>query len=144
MHVALAEAHAALSEAEVPVGAVIVRDGTLLARAHNRREQLPDPTAHAEILALRDAAKAVGNWRLPGSTLYVTLEPCPMCAAAIVQARVERVVYGADDPRLGAAGSRFHVFAEQQEHRVDVIGGICENACSELLQAFFRDRRPGR
>ena len=143
MQVALAEAGSALAAGEVPVGAAIVSaQGELLARAHNLRETETDPTAHAEILALREAGRRLGNWRLTGATLYVTLEPCPMCAAAIVQARVERVVFAAQDPRLGAAGSRLQLFAELAgEWPVDVIGGVLEEESSTLLKDFFTGRR---
>ncbi len=143
MRSALTQAQAALREGEVPVGAVIVApDGEVLAAAHNLRESHHDPTAHAEILALRAAGAKLGNWRLEGTTLYVTLEPCPMCAGAIAQARVARVVFGAQDPRLGAAGSRMHVFEElRREADVDVIGGVMEEESSALLRSFFSTRR---
>ena len=143
MRAALAEARAALDAGEVPVGAVIVSaDGEVLAKAHNLREAGSDPTAHAEILALREAGRRIGNWRLSGTTLYVTLEPCPMCAAAIVLARVQRVVFAAQDPRLGAAGSRLQVFAELAgEWPVDVIGGVLEEESATLLKDFFAGRR---
>ena len=143
MQAALVEARAALDLGEVPVGAVIVSaKGEVLARAHNLREAESDPTAHAEILALREAGRRFGNWRLSGATLYVTLEPCPMCAAAIVLSRVQRVVFGAQDPRLGAAGSRLQIFAELAgEWPVDVIGGVMEEEASTLLKDFFAGRR---
>jgi len=143
MRAALAEARVALAAGEVPVGAVIVSaQGDVLARAHNLRETRTDPTAHAEILALREAGRQVGNWRLTGATLYVTLEPCPMCAAAIALARVQRVVFAAQDPRLGAAGSRLQMFAELAgEWPVDVIGGVLEEEASTLLKDFFAGRR---
>ena len=143
MRAALAEARAALDAGEVPVGAVIVSaDGEVLAKAHNLREAGSDPTAHAEILALREAGRRIGNWRLSGTTLYVTLEPCPMCAAAIVLARVQRVVFAAQDPRLGAAGSRLQVFAELAgEWPVDVIGGVLEEESATLLKDCFAGRR---
>ncbi|MDA8346600.1 MAG: tRNA adenosine(34) deaminase TadA [Thermaerobacter sp.] len=143
MRSALAQAKAALQDGEVPVGALIVApDGEVLSAAHNLRESRHDPTAHAEILALRAAGERLGNWRLSGTTLYVTLEPCPMCAAAIVAARVARVVFGAQDPRLGAAGSRLQLFAElEQESPVDVIGGVMEEEASALLRSFFAERR---
>jgi tRNA(adenine34) deaminase len=143
MQAALDEARAALAAGEVPVGAVIVSpQGEVLARAHNLRETDQDPTAHAEILALREAGRRLGNWRLSGATLYVTLEPCPMCAAAIAMARVERVVFAAQDPRLGAAGSRLQLFAELAgEWPVDVIGGVLEEEASTLLKDFFAGRR---
>ncbi len=143
MHAALVEARAALAAGEVPVGAVIVSSqGEVLASTHNLRETDRDPTAHAEILALREAGRRLGNWRLSGATLYVTLEPCPMCAAAIVLARLERVVFAAQDPRLGAAGSRLQIFAElARDWPVDVIGGVLEEEASTLLKDFFAGRR---
>ncbi len=143
MQLALAEARAALRVGEVPVGAVVVSaQGEVLARAYNLRETETDPTAHAEILAMREAGRRLGNWRLSGTTLYVTLEPCPMCAAAIVLARVQRVVFAAQDPRLGAAGSRLQLFAELAgDWPVDVIGGVLEEEASALLKDFFAGRR---
>lgn len=143
MQLALAEARAALRVGEVPVGAVVVSaQGEVLARAYNLRETETDPTAHAEILAMREAGRRLGNWRLSGATLYVTLEPCPMCAAAIVLARVQRVVFAAQDPRLGAAGSRLQLFAELAgDWPVDVIGGVLEEEASTLLKDFFAGRR---
>ena len=143
MQLALAEARAALRVGEVPVGAVVVSaQGEVLARAYNLRETETDPTAHAEILAMREAGRRLGNWRLSGATLYVTLEPCPMCAAAIVLARVQRVVFAAQDPRLGAAGSRLQLFAELAgDWPVDVIGGVLEEEASALLKDFFAGRR---
>ena len=143
MRLALAEARVALRVGEVPVGAVVVSaQGEVLARAYNLRETETDPTAHAEILAMREAGRRLGNWRLSGTTLYVTLEPCPMCAAAIVLARVQRVVFAAQDPRLGAAGSRLQLFAELAgDWPVDVIGGALEEEASTLLKDFFAGRR---
>ena len=143
MQLALAEARAASRAGEVPVGAVVVSaQGDVLAREHNLRETETDPTAHAEILALREAGRRLSNWRLSGATLYVTLEPCPMCAAAIVLARVQRVVFAAQDPRLGAAGSRLQLFAELAgDWPVDVIGGVLEEEASALLKDFFAGRR---
>lgn len=139
---ALEQARAARALGEVPVGAVLVREDTVLGVGFNRPISGHDPTAHAEIVALRAAAAGAGNYRLPGSTLYVTLEPCAMCAGAIVQARVQRVVFGARDPRAGAAGSVFDVFGEQRlNHRPAVTGDVMAEACGELLRAFFRDRR---
>lgn len=129
---------------EVPVGAVIVREGQVIAEAANAPIAGQDPTAHAEILALRAAGETLGNYRLPGTTLYVTLEPCPMCAGAMVHARVSRLVYGAADPRTGAAGSVFDlVRSPALNHQVDVTGGILADECGELLKAFFRARRGG-
>jgi len=143
MREALAEARRALDAGEVPVGAVVTSaEGELLAAAHNLRETSSDPTAHAEILALRAAGERLGNWRLSGATLYVTLEPCPMCTAAIILARIQRVVFAAQDPRLGAAGSRLGLFAEfEDEWPVDVIGGVLEDEASALLKEFFAGRR---
>ena len=137
-------ARVAESQGEVPVGAVLVRDDVLLAEGYNRPISACDPTAHAEIVALRAAAAQAGNYRLPGSTLYVTLEPCAMCAGAIVQARVARVVFGARDPRAGAAGSVFQVFGEARlNHRPVVVEGVLAENCGALLSDFFRRRRAG-
>jgi len=131
-----------LEHDEVPIGAVLVRDGDLVAGAHNERELRQDPTAHAEIIALRDAAGALGSWRLLDSVLYVTLEPCAMCAGAIVLARVPRVVYGASDPKAGACGSVLDVLGEPRlNHRPDVAGGLLALECGELLSEFFASRR---
>jgi tRNA(adenine34) deaminase len=143
MREALALAERAAAEGEVPVGAVLVRDGAVIGRGWNRPVASHDPTAHAEIGALRDAAQRVGNYRLPGTTLYVTLEPCPMCAGAIVHARVARVVYGASDPRTGAAGSVFDLLPsdERFNHRTRCDGGVLAQECGERLRAFFRVRR---
>ncbi len=139
---AVALARVAESQGEVPVGAVLVRDDVLLAEGYNRPISACDPTAHAEIVALRAAAAQAGNYRLPGSTLYVTLEPCAMCAGAIVQARVARVVFGARDPRAGAAGSVFQVFGEARlNHRPVVVEGVLAEPCGALLSDFFRRRR---
>ena len=127
---------------EVPVGAVVVRDGAVLGEGWNSPISGHDPTAHAEIVALRAAARAAGNYRLPGTTLYVTLEPCLMCTGAMVHARVERLVFGAYDPKRGAAGSQFDAFsAPGLNHRVKVQGGVLAEDCMQLLQAFFRQRR---
>ncbi len=142
MELALAQAREAFSCGEVPVGAVLVRDGKVIAACRNRCEGLKDPTAHAEILALREGGRALGGWRLPGCTLYVTLEPCPMCAGALVQARVERLVYGAADPKGGACGTLYHIVQDERlNHRLIVTGGVLESACAAILQEFFRDRR---
>ncbi len=145
MHEALAIARAAAQRGEVPVGAVIVRDGTVIGRGGNSPIAHSDPTAHAEIAALRDAAARVANYRLPGTTLYVTLEPCPMCAGAIVHARVARVVYGAADPRTGAAGSVFDLLPSDGRfnHRTECAGGVLAEESGALLRAFFRSRRSG-
>ncbi len=142
MDTALAEAQAAADLGDVPIGAVVVRDGRIIARAHNRRECLRDPTAHAEIDALRQAARILGGWRLAGCTLYVTLEPCVMCAGALVQARVTRLVYGAADPKAGAAGSVVDVARDARfNHVVEVVGGIRETECRALLRDFFAGLR---
>ena len=142
MREALAEAHAAESHDDVPVGAVVVKDGRVIARARNRREADGDPTAHAEILALRDAAHHVGLWRLDGCTLYVTLEPCFMCAGACVNARVGRIVYAATDPKAGAVGSLADVPADTRlNHNPEVVGGVLAEEASALLKAFFTARR---
>jgi len=142
MRRALDLARKAEQEGEVPVGAVLVRGEEVLGEGWNCPIGRSDPTAHAEIVALRNAAASVGNYRLPGSILYVTLEPCVMCAGAIIHARVERVVFGARDPKGGAAGSVFEVLGtERLNHRVTVEGGVLEGECGELLRAFFRRRR---
>ncbi len=142
MRMALEEGRAAERAGEVPVGAVVVRAGEVIARAGNRTITDGDPTAHAEIVALRAAARAVGNYRLAGATLYVTIEPCAMCAGAIVQARLERLVYGADDPKGGAVRSCFAVLDHPQlNHRVAVTPGICAEEAAALLQSFFSARR---
>ncbi|MGW7096943.1 tRNA adenosine(34) deaminase TadA [Streptomyces sp. NPDC054874] len=140
MRRALAEAGRAASAGDVPVGAVVLGpDGAELAAAHNEREATGDPTAHAEILALRRAAEAHGEWRLTGCTLVVTLEPCTMCAGALVQSRIARVVYGARDEKAGAAGSLWDVVRDRRlNHRPEVIGGVLEDTCAEQLTAFFR------
>lgn len=134
--------HARDVEGEVPVGAVVVLDGEIVGEGWNRNITLSDPSAHAEIAALRDAGKRLGNHRIPGSTLYVTLEPCAMCAMALVHARVARVVYGASDPRTGAAGSMFDtLISDRHNHRIDVQGGLLADESAMLLREFFRARR---
>jgi tRNA(adenine34) deaminase len=142
MRLALREAVRAGEEGDVPIGAVVVRGGEVVAVGRNERELRQDPTAHAEILALREAAQAMGSWRVLEATLYVTLEPCAMCAGAIVLARVPRVVYGASDPKAGAAGSVLDVLDEPSlNHRPEVSGGLLGEACGELLSEFFAARR---
>ena len=142
MAVALEEAAAALEHDDVPVGAVAVLDGVVLARRHNERERLGDPTAHAEMLVLRDAAAALGTWRLSGVTVVVTLEPCPMCAGAMVAARVGRVVFGAYDPKAGACGSLCNLCADPRlNHEVAVTGGVRGDEAADLLATFFASRR---
>jgi tRNA(adenine34) deaminase len=142
MSLALAEAARAAEHGDVPIGAVVARDGVVIAAAGNERELRSDPTAHAEMLVLRSAAGSLGGWRLPGSTLYVTLEPCAMCAGAIVLARVPRVVFGAVDPKAGAAGSVLDVLADPRlNHRPEVVGGVLADQASALLREFFAARR---
>ena len=142
MRLALAEAERAGERGDVPIGAVIARDGEVLAAAGNEREKRADPTAHAKILALRSAAERLGGWRIPDATIYVTLEPCAMCAGAIVLARVPRVVFGATDPKAGAAGSVLDVLGEPRlNHRPLVEGGLLGRESAALLEAFFAARR---
>jgi tRNA(adenine34) deaminase len=142
MRLALREAERALEHDDVPVGAVMVHDGELVGAGHNERELRRDPSAHAEMLALREAARELDSWRLLGTTLYVTLEPCAMCAGAIVLGRVPRVVYGTTDPKAGAAGSVLDVLAEPRlNHRPEVAGGVLADECAALLRAFFAARR---
>jgi tRNA(adenine34) deaminase len=147
MGVALDEARAAAEHGDVPIGAVVARieGGELVARRHNQREQDRDPTAHAEILALRDAANTAGSWRLDGHALVVTLEPCPMCAGAVVAARLDLVAFGASDPKAGALGSLYNVAADPRlNHEATVVDGVRADECSALLTAFFADRRERR
>lgn len=142
MGAALDQARDAAERGETPIGAVIAREGRIIAAAGNEREARPDPTAHAEILVLRAAAQRLGGWRLPGTTLYVTLEPCAMCAGAIVLARVPRVVFAAADPKAGAAGSVLDVLGDPAlNHRPEVEGGLLADDAGELLRAFFAARR---
>ncbi len=142
MDLALSEARLAAMDGEVPVGAVALVGGIVVAARHNERERSGDPTAHAEILALRDAATSIGGWRLSEVTLVVTLEPCPMCAGALVAARVRRVVFGATDPRAGACGTLYNLCADPRlNHEVDVAGGVAAAACRGLLTSFFEMRR---
>ncbi len=142
MRLALELAERAKAAGEVPVGAVVVRDGEVIARGYNQPIGLHDPTAHAEIAALRAAADALGNYRLPGCTLYVTLEPCAMCAGAMMHARLSRVVFGASDPKTGACGSVLNLFAEQKlNHHTEVTGGVLAGECGTMLSAFFAERR---
>ena len=142
MQQAIEQAQLAAIAGEVPVGAVLVRNGRVISKAFNKPIALHDPSAHAEMLALREAAKGEENYRLPGSTLYVTLEPCVMCSGAILQARVERVVFGAADPKTGAAGSVLDVFSSKQiNHQTSVKGGVMSEECGQLLRSFFQERR---
>ncbi len=142
MSLALEQAEEAALAGEVPVGAVLVKDDTLIAADRNRREGFNDASAHAEILVIREAGALLGSWRLSGCTLYVTLEPCPMCAGAMVLARLSRLVFGARDPKSGAAGTLYDIVRDLRlNHRVEVSSGILEDKCSALLQCFFRERR---
>ncbi len=144
MHLALEEAKLAREEGEVPIGALVFFGGEVIARAHNARESQRNPLAHAEILALEMAARQLGDWRLGGSTLVVTLEPCPMCAGALVNARVDRVVFGAVDPKAGACGTLYNLCSDPRlNHEVFVTGGVLEMECGELLRSFFARRRGG-
>lgn len=142
MRLALAEAETARQEGEVPVGAIVVLDGKVAGRGHNAVIRASDPTAHAEILALREAAAALGNYRLPGAALYSTIEPCAMCAGAIVHARIFRLVYGASDPKAGAVDTHMRICTSDfLNHQVIVTSGILENECRTMIQSFFRDKR---
>jgi tRNA(adenine34) deaminase len=143
MQLALTEARRALEHDDVPIGAIVARtDGRVIGRGHNERELRNDPTAHAEVIALREAAAEVGSWRVLDCTLVVTLEPCAMCAGAVVLARVPRVIYGCEDPKAGAAGSVLDVLGEARlNHRPEVIGGVLAQECAELLRTFFAARR---
>ncbi|MDP3596136.1 MAG: tRNA adenosine(34) deaminase TadA [Nitrospirota bacterium] len=142
MRVALEEAARAPAIGEVPIAAVVVREGKILSQAHNYRELWQDPTAHAEVIAIRAAATALGTWRLTETTLYVTVEPCTMCLGAIILARIPRVVFGATDPKAGACGSVFDLSSEPKlNHRVTVTGGVLEQECQALIQKFFKELR---
>ena len=142
MRMAIEQAQLAAQSGEVPVGAVLVKDGQVISKAFNKPIANHDPSAHAEMLALRDAALAEENYRIPGSTLYVTLEPCAMCSGAMLHARIGRVVYGAPDPKTGAAGSVLDIFASKQiNHQTSVEGGIMSEECGQLLRDFFKGRR---
>jgi tRNA(adenine34) deaminase len=142
IQIALEEARAAATAGEVPIGACIVHDGKVLARSGNRTIRDCDPTAHAEIIVIREAARLLRNYRMPGTTLYVTLEPCSMCAGAIIQARIPRLVYGADDPKGGAVRSCFELLANSAlNHQVEVIPSVLAADCASILQSFFADRR---
>ncbi len=142
MRMALREAERAAEAGEVPCGAIIVKDGEIIGKAHNQTELLKDPTAHAEILAITQAAAALENWRLTDAVMYVTKEPCPMCAGAIVLARLKKVVWAVDDPKRGGARSKFEILDHADlNHRVEIQTGVLENECKALLQGFFRERR---
>jgi tRNA(adenine34) deaminase len=142
MQQALEEARAAAAASEVPIGALLVHDGTIVARSGNRTIRDCDPTAHAEIIVLREAARALGNYRLGDTTLYVTIEPCSMCAGAIIQARIARLVYGADDPKGGAVRTCFQILSDERlNHRVEVTSGVLAEDCAAAIQSFFASRR---
>jgi tRNA(adenine34) deaminase len=145
MRDALASARRALAQGDVPVGAAVVEDGVVIARGRNARERDDDPTAHAEIVAIRRAARKLGSWRLSGCTLYVTLEPCAMCAGAMVLARLPRLVYGAPDPKAGFAGSLGNLCRDARlNHRVAVTAGVLGDECGTILREFFREKRTAR
>jgi tRNA(adenine34) deaminase len=142
MQEALREAEIAYSHQEVPIGAVVVYQNKIIARAHNRKEELQNPTAHAEILALQEAARYLGSWHLEDIDLYVTLEPCPMCAYAMLQARIKRLIFGTSDPKAGAAGSVINMVQDKRfNHQIEVVSGVLEKECSLILQRFFQERR---
>jgi tRNA(Arg) A34 adenosine deaminase TadA len=142
MKLAIEQARIAEDNGDVPIGAVIVFENRIIGKAYNQREQLKDPTAHAEIIALTQAAAFLESWRLHGCTIYVTLEPCPMCAGALVLARMDRLVYGCDDPKTGACGSLYDIVRDQRlNHRLEVTSGVLAGECSQLLQDFFAKKR---
>ena len=142
MQVAIDQAKIAEENGDVPIGAVIVHNNQKIAKAYNQREQLQDPTAHAEIIALTQAAAALETWRLDGCTMYVTLEPCPMCAGALVLSRMDRLVYGCDDPKAGACGTLYNIVEDERlNHRLEVTSGVLADECSQVLQEFFERRR---
>ncbi|KLU67145.1 tRNA-specific adenosine deaminase [Desulfosporosinus acididurans] len=142
MRLALLQAQMAFEQGEVPIGAVIVQNGTVIAEAHNERELRHDPTAHAEILAIQRAAETLGSWRLSEASLYVTLEPCPMCAGAILQSRLKNIIYGSMDLKGGAAGSVINVLDfTLWNHKVDILAGILEDECTDILKRFFKSLR---
>lgn len=142
MKIALLEAELAYKEREIPVGAIIVIDGRVVARAHNKKESLKDPTAHAEILAIRDASTLLNTWRLDNATLYVTKEPCPMCAGAIINARIKSVVYGCTDPKSGAVESLYKMLSDDRlNHQVKVLSGVLKEDCELILKTFFEEIR---
>ena len=144
MRLALQQAQQAQVEDEVPVGAIILNQDRIIAAAYNQREQLHDPTAHAEMIAITQAAEAIGDWRLEHCTMYVTLEPCPMCAGAIIQSRIPRIVYGATDPKAGAVTSLYNLLTDTRlNHTVQVTGGVLAEDCGRILTNFFRSKRRG-
>lgn len=145
MKEAMKEAKKAEKKKEVPIGAILMKDGQIVARGHNKREETQKVTSHAELIAIEQANEVLGSWRLEGCTLYVTLEPCPMCAGAIVQARIDRVVFGAFDPKAGCAGTLMNLLTEERfNHQVEVIGGILEAECGLMLSNFFKNLRENK
>jgi tRNA(adenine34) deaminase len=144
MRAAIDQAEIAEENGDVPIGTVIVHNDVIIAKAYNQREQLQDPTAHAEIIALTQAAAVLENWHLNGCTMYVTLEPCPMCAGALVNARIDRLVYGCEDPKAGACGSLYNIVQDGRlNHRIEVVSGVLAKQCGQQLQNFFKRRRAG-
>jgi tRNA(adenine34) deaminase len=142
MYLALEEAKKAAMLDEVPVGAVVVREGTVIARGHNLRELMKDSTAHAEMLAIHEACRTLGGWRLMDCDVYVTLEPCPMCAGALVNSRIRRLIYGASDPKAGAGGSVYNILCDTRlNHRIEVVPGVLEEQCSSLIKEYFKAKR---
>jgi tRNA(adenine34) deaminase len=142
MQEALREAEIAYSHQEVPIGAVVVYQNKIIVRTHNRKEELQDPTAHAEMLALQEAARYLGSWHLEAIDLYVTLEPCPMCSYAMLQARIKRLIFGTPDPKAGAAGSIINIIQDKRfNHQIEVTDGVLEEECRLILQRFFKERR---
>lgn len=145
MRIAIDQAKIAEENGDVPIGAVIVHQNQIIAKAYNQREQLQDPTAHAEIIALTQAAAALENWHLNGCTIYVTLEPCPMCAGALVLSRMDRLVYGCDDPKTGAIKSLYNIVTDNRlNHQLEVTSGVLADECAKQLQEFFRKKRSGK
>jgi tRNA(adenine34) deaminase len=139
---AIKEAQIAFDNGEVPVGAIIVNNDRIIARAHNQVELLKDPTAHAEVIAITQATSSLENWRLSDCTIYVTIEPCPMCAGALINSRIKKIVFGARDPRWGACGSVFNIVQDKRlNHQIEIIEGICQDECASLLKEFFKKRR---
>ena len=139
---ALMQAKTAFRHGEVPVGAVVVKDGKVISRGYNRRESDRDPTAHAELIAIRRAAKKLNSWRLTGCTLYVTLEPCPMCSGVIINSRIDRVVFGAYDAKAGCCTTLYHLCSDERfNHRAEILGGVNEDECGEILSRFFKEKR---
>lgn len=142
MERALMQAKTAFRHGEVPVGAVVVKDGKVISRGYNRRESDRDPTAHAELIAMRRAAKKLNSWRLTGCTLYVTLEPCPMCSGVIINSRIDRVVFGAYDAKAGCCTTLYHLCSDERfNHRTEILGGVNEDECGEILSRFFKEKR---